>query len=202
MHTVVVTMWTPTKKNEFGHTLFWVILLVPPLPLCRQPKTHKLFKFLIVMSPLFFVVVSPLLPRGSTSIPSRYQGIVFDNTLYGIFVHIVLVLFVIPQTGACSLFLVVIGAIYPPPLPPPVLLLFFWFPSCYGGGRQMQWTGQLWWTATAKDGGGKAWESLFCLHRFSVAVMDLHWWWTVATATMMVTDAVGSCSSSGSWRRQ
>jgi len=52
------------------------------------------------MSPLFFVVVSPLLPRGSTSIPSRYQGIVFDNTLYGIFVHDVLVLFVIPQTGA------------------------------------------------------------------------------------------------------
>ena len=100
MHTVVVTMWTPTKKTEFGHTLFWVILLVPPLPLCRQPKTNKLFKFLIVMSPLFFVVVSPLLPRGSTSIPSRYQGIVFDNTLYGIFVHVVLVLFVIPQTGA------------------------------------------------------------------------------------------------------
>ena len=126
MHTVVVTMWTPTKKNEFGHTLFWVILLVPPLPLCRQPKTHKLFKFLIVMSPLFFVVVSPLLPRGSTSIPSRYQGIVFDNTLYGIFVHIVLVLFVIPQTGACSLFLAVIGAI--------ILLLCLLLSSFFSSG--------------------------------------------------------------------
>ena len=87
MHTVVVTMWTPTKKNEFGHTLFWVILLVPPLPLCRQPKTHKLFKFLIVMSPLFFVVVSPLLPRGSTSIPSRYQDSLWQHSLWNLCPH-------------------------------------------------------------------------------------------------------------------
>jgi hypothetical protein len=65
----------------------------------------------------------------STSIPSRYHGIVLDNTLDRIFVHAVLVLFVIPQTGEM---MIVRGglyaAIFPPPLPPPALLLLFLFP--------------------------------------------------------------------------
>lgn len=112
----------------------------------------------------------------STSIPSRYHGIVLDNTLDRIFVHDVLVLFVIPQTGEM---MIVRGVV----LRPSFLLLCLLPPSFFSScshrglsagcdGRQLQWTWQLQWTAMTQEGRGQALYSLFCLHRFSVAVMD------------------------------